>query len=140
MVAVAAVGTAASLFIPRYMDEVFSMRQQECPTELVKIVEAQRRYFMTYQGYTDNLKELDWRPPKHNRYRYGFRHAPRGQIASSSNDELQSSDLPETVFSAQSFRLGCVGNSDTDEELDLYIIDENGHILQLSNDLAPSKP
>jgi type II secretory pathway pseudopilin PulG len=140
MVAVAVLGIAASIGIPRYMKSLFAERQAECPRELRKIVAAENEFHQQHQRYTANLIELDWKAPIKSYYLYGFSDTPSEQTATekitrAGTDSLQSADLPETFFSANAFRIGCAGNIDTDRKLDRVTIDEKGVLVHIDNDL-----
>ncbi len=131
MVAVAIIGTAASLAVPRYMKDMKAERQAECPRELNKIVAAQQAFFQAHQRYSANLADLDWKPPAKAVYLYGFHN---GSVSKTDNPELSADKLPKTTLSPQHFIIGCIGNLDTDPELDIFTIDEQAKLVHLHND------
>ena len=135
MVAVALLGIAASITIPIYMGDVFAERQQECPTELEKIVAAETAYFKTHHRYTPDLSLLDWQAPAQNRYRYGFRSFARGQVVSQTHPYLTAEDLPHTFIEPSGFQIGCVGNVDTDSKLDRFTMGSSGTLVHVFNDI-----
>ena len=159
MVCVAVLAIAASITIPRYMTHVFQERQAECAATLRAIYEAQKKYFREHGRYTANLSELDWHPPQKPIYLYGFRDAYPGgasttqdptrlcpqensacyqtdMMLNADHAPLDTTDLPETSFDGRgSYRIGCVGNIDSDATLDRLSIDQAGQLAHISNDL-----
>lgn len=131
MVAVAIIGTAASLAVPRYMKDVEVERQSECPRELNKIVTAQQIFFKEHQRFSANLGDLQWKLPADALYLYGFRN---GSIARSKQNPLSSADLPESSAGPQHYVVACVGNIDGDAELDSFTIDEAAKLVHIHND------
>jgi len=159
MICVAVLSIAASITIPSYMNQVFHNRQEECLRQLRAIQAAEQEYFKKYGRYTNDLKELGWQPDAKPLYLYGLRHAPEGVIATSINpvalcdpEQLECystilmqhsngqiltlQDLPETHFDAATgFQFACVGNIDSDRELDRITIDQSGQIVRVTQDL-----
>jgi len=159
MICVAVLSVAASITIPSYMEQVFHDRQEECLHQLRAIQAAELEFFKKHGRYTADLKELDWRPDAKPRYLYGLRTAPDGAVSTNLNPvalcgneqgscystvlmkrsdkvDLTLQDLPETRFDARSgFQIACVGNIDSDVELDRFTIDESGQLTHLTQDL-----
>ena len=159
MVCVAVLSIAAAITIPRYMSHVFQERQAECVTVLRELQAAEQNYFREHGQFTDDLRKLGWQPPPKPLYLYGFRESRDGVTSSSLNpielcppakpdcyvtdlmrnstkQLLHISDLPESQFEpSRGFVIGCVGNIDSDPELDRLSIDQAGQLTHISNDL-----
>jgi len=159
MVCVAILSIAAAISIPRYMQHVFAQRHEECQQQLRALHTAEQTYFQEHGRYTADLKALGWMPPAKPHYLYGFRNGAKGQVRTSLNpvvlcpstspdcfvtdlmvhadqNPLKISDLPESgVVDTAGFVAACVGNIDSDAELDRMRIDQSGAISQVTSDL-----
>lgn len=159
MVCVAILSIAAAISIPRYMQHVFEQRHEECQQQLRTLHTAEQVYFQEHGRYTADLKALGWTPPAKPYYLYGFRNGATGQVRTSLNpvalcptasprcfvtnlmvhadrSPLTINDLPESaVVDTAIFVAACVGNIDSDAELDRMSIDQSGQISQVTSDL-----
>jgi len=159
MVCVAILSIAASISIPRYMQHIFSQRHEECQQQLRALHAAEQMFYRDNGRYTADLKALGWTPPAKPYYLYGFRNGATGVVRTSLNpvvlcpstspdcfvtdlmvhadqNPLKISDLPESaVANTAGFVAACVGNIDSDAELDRISIDQSGQISQVTSDL-----
>jgi type II secretory pathway pseudopilin PulG len=157
MVTVAIVGVLTTIAIPRVMSYRVRALQSEAKTHLGFIAKGEHAYYAERDAYTDDLGALSVEINGAPRYLYGFTTdatpKPSGRndtaelkaAAGGSYDTVQmidafgvllsQSDLPTAPVTATSFRLGAVGNADFDPVLDQWTIDEDGILINVTNDM-----
>lgn len=116
MVVVAVLSVAAAFLVPRFLKHQIQRKQDECQTNLLSLLEAEKDYFQKNNEFTEDLDALGWKPQGKGFYRYQF--------------------LPQMFPQAQKtgFLFECSGNIDKDPTLDQATIDETGWIIHVSDD------
>lgn len=158
MIVVAIISILASLAIPQFLAFRSKAMQSEVKANFSGFHRAQVAYYAENNGYTDNIRELAWRPVGQPRYLYGFT-SDAIPAASGTNDTaelaavmtgfeysttgmvsgdgipLTDADLPSgSVASAGGYRFGAVANIDPDPALDRWELTEANLFTHLEND------
>ena len=72
MVVVAIIAFLASVAVPRYTKYFLKAKETEVSMVLSSLQTAEQLYILENGTYTNNLKELDWKPEGEFYYTYGF--------------------------------------------------------------------
>ena len=158
MIVVAIISILASIAIPQFLGFRSKAMQSEVKANFSAFHRAEVAYYAENNGYTDNIRELAWRPVGQPRYLYGFR-SDAYPAASGTNDTaelaavmtgldyattgmvstigipLTDADLPAGASaSASGYRLGAVANIDPDPQFDLWELTQQNVFTHLQND------
>lgn len=158
MIVLVIIGILATIAIPQYFSFRSKTMQSEVKANFAAVHRAQVAYYSENNSYTDDLKDLAWRPVGNPRYLYGFTSdafpAPSGRndtaelAAASVNPEystinmvsapgipLTDGDLPAgSSVDGGAFRFGAVANLDSDPELDLWEVSQTNVFSLVLND------
>ena len=158
MVTVAIIGVLATIAVPRLMSFRVRALQSEAKTHLGFIAKGERAYFAEHDAYTDDLGLLSMSINGAPHYLYGFT-TDALPVASGRNDTaklkasgggsdydtahmidgfgvlLAESDLPASPVTTTAFKIGAVGNADTDPTLDEWTMDSDGIMTNVVNDM-----
>ncbi|MGB2578762.1 prepilin-type N-terminal cleavage/methylation domain-containing protein [Elusimicrobium simillimum] len=128
LVVVLIIGILAAIALPQYQRVVAKSRAAEAVTMLKAIVDAQERYYLANDEYTDNLEDLDITIPenrlwehmsdaqkaKNYRYRCGGQRTCHAEISNSSWPEFEF-HLRSQEFQGFSNKQWCVAHPQTNK-------------------------
>jgi|GEM_PF-509006 len=125
-------GIIAAIAIPNFLRFQAKARQSEARANLSSIYNKQMEFYFQQNRYAQSFEELDWSPIGITRYAYFLNEGSSTQPA----DKVY--HLPEGVeayVDEYGFQVIAVGNIDSDEELDVWMIDTNGSPIMLMDDI-----
>jgi len=158
MIVLGIIGILASVAIPQYLAFRSKAMQSEVKANFAGLLRAEQAYYSENNVYTDDLRELAWRPTGLPRYLYGFT-SDAFPAATGRNDTaelaailsdldfktvnmvstfgvpLTDADLPVgAAVATGGFRFGAVANLDPNPDLDLWELNEQNLFTHIQND------
>ena len=156
LIVVAIIGILVTISIPQYMSLRQRAQQSEVKANLPSILLSQRTYFAENAAYTDDLRELVWRPEGAPLYIYGFvsdeAPAPSGvndtaelaaaisvdystaQMIDIHGIPLTEVNLPARAQVVPDLFIGAAGNLDADTALDRWVLDPSNILIVETSD------
>jgi type IV pilus assembly protein PilA len=137
------IGILAAIAIPNFLMYQTRAKQSEAKTNLHAIYSAQKAYQAEHQTYAGSFKTLGWNPSGQTRYTYllsadalaptlGPKHTAE-DIAPLLEEHLSAVDELDKALVAVA-----VGNIDTDPALDVWVVDSDGSVTNLRDDVHES--
>jgi prepilin-type N-terminal cleavage/methylation domain-containing protein len=113
LITIAIMGALAVIALPQYSTYVARARQQDAKAQLMAVQQAQEVYKLQYGSYTSTVSALTGWKATQGRYAFSITSVTAG-----------------TSFAAQAS-----GNIDSDATIDVWTIDQNGTLLNTTNDV-----
>jgi type IV pilus assembly protein PilE len=117
LISLVVIAILATIAYPIYTGYVAKSKQQDAQVQLTAIRQAEEMYKLQYHTYTGDLNNssLSWRNPMTPPHKYSY-----------------SIDIgwTSTTYTARAS-----GNIDGDPYIDIWIIDQNGSLMNIQNDL-----
>ncbi len=113
MIVVVMIGILATMAYPRLERYLTSSRQNEAKTNLMAIYTAQKVYHASNRGYASDIQQLGVETPSEGEVLYTY-----------------SLTVDATTFTATA-----KGNIDDDETLDVWTVDQNKELINVTNDV-----
>ena len=141
MTQVAVIGVLAAIAIPNFLKFQSRAKQAEAKTYLRSLFSAQKAYYAENGRYCTSFSECGWEPAPGARYIYMLaQEAVGGDQADSypllrmrASAALTELDI-ESRVKKESFLLIAVGNIDSDDDLDIWTIDQDNNVSNVKND------
>jgi type IV pilus assembly protein PilA len=124
-----------AIAVPNFLRFQARAKQSEAKVNLKEAYAAEKSYFAEFERYTEDPAEHDWRPKLGSRYTYYIGKnvfAPTFKEATT----LAAPEDAQSYVRDDAFRLVAVGNLDSDDTLDVWVIDENNELVNTSNDIT----
>lgn len=116
LVAMAIMAIIAVIAVPMYTRYVTTARQQDAKVQLTAIRQAEEMYKLQYSTYTNQTALLSgWKDATGGRYPYAF---------------------SITAFGLTTFTAQAAGNIDGDGTVDTWTMDQDGYLLNTTNDVT----
>jgi type IV pilus assembly protein PilE len=112
LITIAVMGTLAMIALPQYSSYVAKSRQADAQAQLMAIRQAQEIYKLQYQSYTTVTANLSGWQDTVGKYTFAI-----------------------TAADATTFSASATGNIDSDATLDVWTIDQDGNLVNTSNDV-----
>jgi type IV pilus assembly protein PilA len=131
MIVVAIIGILAAIAIPKFMSFQARAKQSEAKANLVHIHTAEMAYFAEYNGYIDDFNAIGFGVTgSSQRYYY--------ELGKTHSGTLPPGCTASTLDSVSSsgFKAVAIGNIDGDSTCDVWTIDENKNLVNVTNDVS----
>jgi len=131
MIVVAIIGILAAIAIPKFMSFQARAKQSEAKANLVHIHTAEMAYFAEYNGYIDDFNAVGFGVTgSSQRYYY--------ELGKTHSGTLPPGCTASTLDSVSSsgFKAVAIGNIDGDPTCDVWTIDENKNLVNVTNDVS----
>ena len=131
MIVVAIIGILAAIAIPNFLQYQAKAKQSEAKRNLVAIHTGEIAYFAEYNRYIDDFNAIGFSVTgSSQRYYYELGNASSGTLApgctASTLDNVSSSG----------FKAAAVGNVDGDATCDVWTIDDQKNLVNVTNDVS----
>ena len=141
--AVAIVGVLSAIAIPNFLKFQNQARQAEAKSTLKSMFASQKAYEVEHGTFCKSFEECAYSPPPGSRYLYFMspQEIEGGDSASDTSSlRMQANILlnelnVEPEVKKNRFLLVAVGDLDSDQDLDVWMIDEANNLVNLVNDL-----
>ncbi len=131
MIVVALIGILAAIAIPNFLSYQARAKQSEAKTNLVAIHTAEVAYFAEQNSYGDTFTKIGFAVTGSSpRYHYVLGSSTTGAVVGGCT--VPASDPP----SATGFTAFAVGNIDGDETCDVWSINQDKALVNVTNDVA----
>lgn len=131
MIVVAIIGILAAIAIPKFMSFQARAKQSEAKANLVHIHTAEMAYFAENNGYIDDFNAIGFGVTgSSQRYYYELGKAHIGTLPPG----CSTSTLD--YVTATGFKAVAIGNIDGDSACDVWTIDENKTLMNVTNDVS----
>jgi type IV pilus assembly protein PilA len=137
MIVVGIIGILAAIAVPNYLRFQARAKQSEAKTNLGAIFKAQKAYLAEKSTY-GSFADIGFAPEGQNRYTY-----------SSGLDNINNQTPPATIYppagvgetaNLSSFLASANSNIDSDAFMDVWVINGNNALSNLSNDIYDNNP
>jgi type IV pilus assembly protein PilA len=127
------VGILAAIAIPNFLKFQARAKQSEAKVSLKSLYTAEKAFFAENGRFATTFAMAGWQPEASRRYTYFL----GDDVIAPTQGEAQG--LPEEVETyarEQSFQAAAIGNLDSDDTVDVWIIDQENQLQQLSDDTS----
>ncbi len=134
MIVVAIIGILAAIAIPNFLQYQARAKQLEAKNNLVAIHTGEMAYFAEYDTYSDNFNAIGFAVTgvlQRYSYKLGENHSGTLPSGCTPSKEDTESTVSDTEFTAVA-----IGNVDNDATCDVWTIDENKTLLNVTNDVV----
>ena len=131
MIVVAIIGILATIAVPKFMQYQAKAKQTEAKRNLVAIHTGEIAYFAENNGYIDDFNAIGFGVSgSSQRYYYELGRASTGELPPG----CTASTLDEV--SANGFKAVAIGNIDGDSTCDVWMIDDQKNLKNVTNDVS----
>lgn len=131
LVLFAIVGILAAIAIPDFLKFQAKAKQSEAKANMGAIFTCQVAYFGEYNQYGNTFKDIYWEPEGNTRYSYFL---PGEVIQARLGGPYQLPEGIETLVGETTFQVIAVGNIDNDDDLDVWMINDEKWLQNLMMD------
>jgi type II secretory pathway pseudopilin PulG len=134
LVLIAIVAVLAAIAIPNFLQYGARSKQTEARTNLKYILYLQQEYFKKHGHYGNSFEEIYFTTPEN----YGWRHCRFGMGDSRLGVDRREEELArllKELAKPDGFVAISVGNNDSDDTLDVWMVDETGKLMNLVDDV-----
>ncbi|HBR70807.1 TPA: hypothetical protein DIC20_00635 [Candidatus Dependentiae bacterium] len=134
MIVVAIIAFLALIAMPKYLNFVARAKRAEAQINLASLYAAEKAYWVENNAYTNDLKELGWRPEGKIHYTYGFG-GSEGTNYLKGALEADLGALGQAKADKNSFVAIAVADIDGDGKSDVLAIDNEKDLKVVQDDL-----
>lgn len=137
MVVVAIIAFLATIALPRYFNYYAKAKQAEVSINLASLHTAEEIYKAEHGTYTENLKELGWKPQGNFQYTYGFNVSGSQEGINYFIGKLKAKkeSLGRCHANKENFIAKAAGDISGKNKIDVWEINETREIKNLINGL-----